>query len=147
MSNRIFIIAVALGAMVLISIASLSCEAGQRAECAVCGMWIDLYMKTRHVVILKDDTEMPFCSISCAARFMREHEGETKEVKAADYLTTELVDANEAFYLEGSDAPPVMGSTSMIAFSSRMNARRFRMIHGGRIISFDNALKSISIRR
>lgn len=114
-----------------------------REDCSVCGMWIDLYMKTRHVVTLVDGASESFCSITCAAKYVREHKDSVRMIQAADFETKELLEAQKAFYLEGSDIPGVMSNTSRIAFSSRERADRFRRTHGGRILSFQDALKSI----
>ena len=49
----------------------------EREECAVCGMWIEQYMNTRHVITMADDSEKSFCSIACAAKFIQANEGMT----------------------------------------------------------------------
>ncbi len=118
-------------------------EISEREDCSLCGMWIDLYMKTRHVVTLEDGTVESFCSLACTAKYMKEHKGEVKRVQAADFETTDLIEAEKAFYLEGSDIPGVMSYTSRLAFSTREQAERYQKEHGGRIISFQNALESI----
>lgn len=115
----------------------------ERTECSLCGMWIDLYMKTRHVVTLTGGTAESFCSIACASKFMKKHKGQIKMVLAADFETKELIEADSAFYLEGSDIHGVMSYTSRLAFTTRDQAERFRKEHGGSIISFKEALESI----
>jgi nitrous oxide reductase accessory protein NosL len=115
----------------------------ERAECSLCGMWIDLYMKTRHVVTRTDGTAESFCSIACASKYMKTHKGQVKMVLAADFETKELIEADSAFYIEGSDIHGVMSYTSRLAFTTRDQAERFRKEHGGDIISFKKALESI----
>lgn len=128
----------------ILSLLSLSmpilCE--QREECEICGMWIDQYMSTRHVITLKDNTIKSFCSLACAAKYIREHKENVKDVKVADFLTQRLIDAEKAFYLEGSDVPGVMSYTSRIAFSTKDDAERFQSKHGGRIITFEKAMEN-----
>lgn len=116
-------------------------SAAERKECAVCGMYIDLYEKTAHVVYFDDGSSKVVCSLSCAARLIRENQGKTKNVLAADFLTGKLIDARDTLYIEGSDVPGVMSYTSRIAFRSRTDAEEFQRKHGGRIISFEDALK------
>jgi copper chaperone NosL len=115
--------------------------AGERKECAVCGMYIDLYEKTAHVLYFDDGSSKTVCSLACAAKLINENKGRIRKVLAADFPTGKLVDAKGAFYLEGSDVPGVMSYTSRIAFRSEVDAKVFQKKHGGSIISFDEALK------
>ena len=111
-----------------------------REDCHLCGMWIDQYMHTRHVLTVEDGTRISFCSFTCAAKYLKRHETEVTELQVADYLTAELVDAEDAFYLLGSDAPPVMSNTSIIAFASIEAADNFQKSHGGKIMAFTEVL-------
>ena len=108
-----------------------------REDCRVCGMWIDQYMHTRHVLTEANGSRVSFCSFTCAAKYIKKHEPDVKQLQAADYLTAELVDAEETFYLVGSEAPPVMGYTSIIAFANIKAAKNFQKLHGGKIMTFD----------
>ncbi len=118
-----------------------SAHATERESCAVCGMYLDLYGKTRLVILFNDDTTKSTCSLACAARLINQNEGRIKGVKVADFLTGKLLDADKAYFLEGSDIPGVMSYTSRVAFSSKTLAATFQKKHGGRIITFDRALK------
>jgi len=111
-----------------------------REDCRLCGMWIDQYMHTRHVLTTTDGTKVSFCSFTCVSRYMKKHGAEVKQLQAADYLSAELVDAEAAFYLLGSDAPPVMSYTSIIAFASIEAAESFQKLHGGKIMTFSEVL-------
>ncbi len=111
-----------------------------REDCRVCGMWIDQYMHTRHVLTAADGTQVSFCSFACAARYLNKEKVDAAGLQAADFLTTDLVSAKDAFYLVGSDAPPVMSYISIIAFASREEAENFQKSHGGQIMTFDEAL-------
>jgi len=111
-----------------------------REDCRLCGMWIDQYMHTRHVLTQADGTKISFCSFTCAVKYMKMHEGEVKQLQVADYLSTELVDVENAFYLLGSDAPPVMRNTSIITFASKKTVESFQKLHGGKIMAFDEVL-------
>jgi len=114
--------------------------AENRPDCQVCGMWIDQYRHTRHVFTSKDGHQVMFCSLTCAAKYLKTHEAEMKKLQVADYLNAELVDSTQAFYLVGSDAPPVMSNTSIIAFSSREKAEEFQQKHSGQIMKFIQVL-------
>ena len=111
-----------------------------REDCRLCGMWIDQYMHTRHVLTSADGTQISFCSFTCAAKYLKKHEKEIIQVQAANYLTGELVDVGDAIYLLGSDAPPVMSNTSIIAFAGIEAAEGFQKLHGGTIMTFDEVL-------
>ncbi len=120
----------------------LTPASGGREECFVCGMWIDQYMSTRHEVRLNHGISRSFCSLACTARFRDEHREEIAEIRAADYLSHALTDAEGAYYLEGSDIPGVMSHTSRLAFSRKEEAERFRKKHGGRVITFGEAIRN-----
>lgn len=107
-----------------------------REDCRVCGMWIDQYMHTRHVLTETDGSRVSFCSYTCAAKHIKKHGKEAKQLQAADYLTAELIDAEEAVYLVGSDAPQVMSYTSIIAFAEVSVANDFQKTHGGRVMTY-----------
>jgi nitrous oxide reductase accessory protein NosL len=111
-----------------------------REDCRLCGMWIDQYMPTRHVLTEADNIQVSFCSFTCAVKYMKMHEVEVEQLKVADYLSTELVDVKDALYLLESDAPPVMSNTSIIAFASKKTVESFQKLHGGRIMTFDEVL-------
>ncbi len=111
-----------------------------REDCRLCGMWIDQYMHTRHVLTAANGTQVSFCSFTCASKYLIRHKAEAKQLQAADYLTAELVDAEDAFYLLGSDAPPVMSYNSIIAFASIEAAESFQKLHGGKIMTFAEVL-------
>ena len=111
-----------------------------RKDCRVCGMWIDQYLHTRHVMLMADGTQIFFCSFTCAAKYLKMNKPPAKLLQVADYLTTDLVGAEDAFYLVGSDAPPVMSYTSIIAFADRESAESFQDLHGGRIMTYAEVL-------
>lgn len=113
-----------------------------RAECEICGMWIDQYMGTRHVITLKDGTLKSFCSLVCTAKYLKKHKGDVKKIEVADFLTEKLVCADNAFYLEESDIPAVMSYISRVAFAEKSDAEKFQKEHGGRVITFNEALKN-----
>lgn len=111
-----------------------------RPDCQVCGMWIDQYRHTRHVFTAKNGTQVMFCSLTCAAQYLKKHKSEMKQLQVADYLSAELIDTAQASYLVESDAPPVMSNISIIAFASRAEAEKFQQKHGGRILTWSQVL-------
>jgi nitrous oxide reductase accessory protein NosL len=128
--------------VLLLFLALSPAPAAEREGCVLCGMYLDIYAKTRYTITLDDGSSKSTCSLACAARIMNEHKGRIRDVKTADYLTGKLIDARSAFILEGSDVPGVMSNTSRIAFPSKKAAQDFRKKHGGRIITFDEAVRN-----
>jgi len=128
-------------AALLIAVFYTGSRAGEREECAVCGMYIDLYQRTRHAISFNDGTTKLTCGLACAAKVIVQNEDKIYGVRVADFLTGKFLAADKAYYLEGSDVPGVMTYTSRIAFTSKAQARSFQKKHGGRIITFDQALK------
>jgi nitrous oxide reductase accessory protein NosL len=114
----------------------------EREGCVLCGMYLDLYERTRYVISFDDGTTQSTCSLACAAQIIDKNRRRLRDIKAADCLTGELIDARTAVYLEGSDVPGVMSYTSRLAFSSKDQALSFKKKHGGRIIFFDDAVRN-----
>ena len=120
---------------------SNSFAGGSRDDCFVCGMWIDQYMNTRHVVTKKDDMhDLKFCSLTCAAKFLKKNKATIQGIKVGLFLTGELIDAEKAYYLVGSDVHGVMSYQSKIAFSSKEDVVKFQKKHGGQIAVFNDVL-------
>lgn len=79
-------------------------------------------MSTKYVITLKDNTTKSFCGIACTAKYLSKHKEDIKGVKVADFITEKLIDADNAYYLEGSDVPGVMSYISRIAFGTKSDA-------------------------
>jgi hypothetical protein len=104
-------------------------------------MYLDTYASTVHVIVFQDGSRQETCSLACAAKIYAKAKARIQKIMVADFLTTDLVDAEHAFYLEGSDIPGVMSYTSRIAFRNRADAKKIQKKHGGNIITFTAALK------
>jgi nitrous oxide reductase accessory protein NosL len=117
-------------------------HAAEREGCVICGMFVDLYARTRYVISFDDGTTQSTCSLACAVEIINKNKQRLRDIKAANCLTGELIDARTAIYLEGSDIPGVMSYTSRLAFSSKEKALSFKKKHGGRIVSFDEAFRN-----
>ena len=115
--------------------------AGERRECSLCGMYLDQYASTVHVIVFKDGTRQETCSLACAAKVFAKERARIKTILAADFLTGGMLDAENAVYLEGSDIPGVMSYTSRIAFRTMDDAKTFQKKHGGKIVTFKAALR------
>jgi copper chaperone NosL len=115
--------------------------AGERRECSLCGMYLDQYKSTVHAIIFNDGTQLETCSLACAAKIYAKDKAHIKKILVADFLTADLINAEHAVYLEGSDIPGVMSYTSRIAFRNKASAVNFQKKHGGKIVTFKEALQ------
>ncbi|RMD58775.1 MAG: hypothetical protein D6828_02385 [Nitrospirae bacterium] len=127
--------------IVLLFPLSVNAQEQQREGCCICGMYLDMYASTEHVIIYKDGSVKKTCSLACASKLYKSGKKRIKKILVADFLSHELIDAQKAYYLEGSDIPGVMSYTSRIAFKDKEKAIEFQKKHGGKIISFEEAVK------
>jgi nitrous oxide reductase accessory protein NosL len=109
--------------------------------CPMCGMNLKMFHKTHHRVIFKDGTQRGYCSLHCAAIVHKKMKDQIAKVEVADFVTDEIISADKAFYLVGSDLPGVMTVVSKKAFSSEVDAKKYQNDHGGKIVRFEEALR------
>ena len=138
--RKIFLSAISLICFFTLLIMSDLLNAQERKGCYLCGMFLDVYASTRHVVIYEDDTQKETCSLACAATLYKNRTKEIKMILASDFLSHKLINTKKAFYIEGSDVPGVMSYTNRIAFENKKDALEFQKKRGGKIISFQEAL-------
>lgn len=119
--------------------------AEERASCRVCGMWIDEYKKTAAELVYKDGSKQFTCGVACMLREVEDAGGISafKSVKVHDWVSGELVDAEKAVYVLGSNVIPDM-VPNYIAFANRDEAVAFAAKEGGEIIDFNIAYQDVS---
>ena len=112
--------------------------------CQSCGM--DAAKSQTDFILDLDNDALPIhaCSLSCVCRLMKKLEGAVTRVMALDYRTQQYVPAKEAFYLKGSKRVP-RGSMPpfMLTFGAREDAETLSNKYGGRILTFDEAVKEM----
>ena len=108
--------------------------------CNLCGMDLQKYNRTRYILTLGNGTEKHTCSIHCAAILLKKHD--IKTIKAADYLTGDMIDAKNACYLVESDIKGVMSKKSKLAFADENRAADFKKKHGGTLTDFNGGLSA-----
>lgn len=121
-------------------------HAHERESCRVCGMYIDLYFKTAAVLTYKDGRKEEFsCGVACMLRIVDEEGGldAFESVKVHDWVSGELIDADKAYYVLGSEVIPDM-IPNYIAFTKREEAEAFIRKEGGSIMDFDFAYTDVS---
>lgn len=110
------------------------------SSCPICSMNIKKFYKTSHAVTYNDGKKEHFCSMTCLAKIMKKRK-DIKAIFAADASTGKLINAKSASYVVGSDIPNTMTS-NQVAFASKSSAKAFQKKHGGKIVSFNTALKN-----
>jgi len=120
-------------------------EPQERESCRVCGMWIDEYRKSAAELVLKDGTMEHTCGVACMLREVEDAGGMSafQSVKVHDWVSGELVDAQTATYVLGSNVIPDM-VPNYIAFAKREEAEAFAAKEGGEVIDFTIAYDDVS---
>lgn len=129
--------------------------------CQICGRDVP-----RQTEFHLDTTEgnLTACCPRCAMHFMLDHPGKIRGAQATDYASGRLIPAKSAFYDEGGDKqyctlhlPEIeRGSEDgvrqrvydrclpvLVAFGSQEEAEAYRRQHGGRVLTYDQAIQSV----
>lgn len=115
-----------------------------------------------YVIELIDGRREHACCPRCGLHFQIHNSQRVRAAWATDYLTGERIDPTEATYVEASDVmtccstrPLKRGPESaaqlvwdrclpaLIAFQTREEAERFQQQHGGRLLTYPQALESV----
>jgi mono/diheme cytochrome c family protein len=130
----------------LVFLSALFLVAGVHAEgqkyCPLCSMNLKMFWKTSHWLTFSNGARTGYCSIHCASKVYQKKATDIDRWEVADYSTKKLINAYDAFFLIGSDLPGTMTPVSKLAFSSSDAAKKYQKEHGGKIGSFDDALKA-----
>lgn len=111
-------------------------------KCSLCGMKVDEAKKQYFVITTKDGKKQKACNQGCAVMFMENIKKELKTLEAVDYNTGNLIDANKAFFVRGSDIKPVMGGQSVVSFAKKEDAEKFQKEHGGKVLTAEELFKA-----
>jgi nitrous oxide reductase accessory protein NosL len=109
------------------------------SSCPICNMNIKKFYKTSHAVVYNSGKKEHFCSMRCLAKTMKKRK-DIKIIFVADASTGKLIKAKNAVYIVGSNIPNTMGA-NQVAFVSKASAKAFQKKYGGKIVSFNTALK------
>lgn len=109
--------------------------------CPLCGMNLRMFIKTNHRLTLKDGKSIIFCSFHCSATYYSKNIETISKWEVMEYMDKEFIDAKEAYFLIGSDLPGTMTSVSKLAFKNKSRAKKYMKKHGGKIVTFNRALK------
>ncbi len=124
-----------------------SASATDRVEnpttCEQCGMDRIFFARSRMLIVYVDGKTVGVCSIHCAGAELKQHrDKKVKSLIVADYATKELIDAKAAIWVVGGKKEGVMTSLPKWAFARGEDAQKFAQENGGKVTSFDEAMKA-----
>ncbi|HEY4744296.1 MAG TPA: nitrous oxide reductase accessory protein NosL [Desulfuromonadaceae bacterium] len=112
-------------------------------SCHLCGMNRGMFSHSRMVIEYEDGSAVGTCSLHCTAvELANTIDRIPVMVRVADYDRKELLDAEEAVWVMGGSKKGVMTGQAKWAFADRAAAERFVRANGGRIVTFDEAIKA-----
>jgi nitrous oxide reductase accessory protein NosL len=119
--------------------------AKERHSCKVCGMYIDQYHHTSTQLTLKNGEKFETCGVACMLRIVNDEggPGAFSSIMVHDWNRKVLIPAENATYIIGSRIIPDM-IPNIIAFGNKADAVDFSLKEGGELLSFTQALLSIS---
>jgi copper chaperone NosL len=115
----------------------------EHKNCKYCGMDREKFAHSRMLIEYTDGSNFGACSIHCAAIDLAQaFDKQPKAIKVADYNKKNLIDAEKAYWVIGGKKPGVMTKTAKWAFADKKDAEAFVRENGGKIGTFDDAMKT-----
>jgi len=134
--------------LLLIGVAAGAAEVETPKECMNCGMDRVFFARSRVLVTYEDGTRVGLCSLQCAVEDMKKKGGQKPAlIQVGDYDSRELIDARKANWVIGGSQRGVMTALPKWAFAKEDGARNFMARYGGKLASFDEALKAAESER
>lgn len=114
--------------------------------CQSCGMDRTAFSKSRMVIVYDDGTRDGVCSLHCAVEQMKKNTNKVvASLLVADYGTNELIDARGAVWVVGGNQAGGMNIPAKWAFSGQEGAQGFVNEHGGKILPYDEVMKTAAL--
>lgn len=114
----------------------------QAPSCKHCNMEREKFGHSRMLVEYDDGTAAGTCSLHCLAVELAVTLDKTpKALWAADYSSKKLIDAEKAAWVIGGNKPGVMTRQAKWAFENKTDAEKFTQENGGKLATFDEAIK------
>jgi nitrous oxide reductase accessory protein NosL len=142
--RKTFILSMALIFVFSLTAASLAQDdVAKQASCKYCGMDRKTFAHSRMLVIYEDGSSISTCSLHCTAIELALSIDKTpKSIEVGDFKTKKLIDAEKASWVIGGSKPGVMTKRAKWAFESKADADAFIKENGGKLASFDEAIKA-----
>jgi len=152
--------AAAMAIVAILLAGTLSCGRARAAACSQCGR--EECKNLAVTIALEGGESVKTCCPRCALRYVAEKRPAVKTIAVRGFADAGTIDANKAFYVEGSDVHPCAHrenspavdergcclkavydrcEPSLVAFESADKAESFAREHGGFVHTFDE-LKS-----
>lgn len=122
--------------------ASVSFAGGKVKACPKCGKEIRTE-NARFYVVYKDGKKETFGCPHCGLSEI--NKGGVKSAMATDFLRGKKLDAKSAFYLKGSEFGTCC-TPYWLTFSSKDEAEKFSKGFGGKVLTYDEALKEPEVQ-
>ncbi len=110
---------------------------GERERCPVCGMFVHPYQEWIATILYDDGTQVYFDGCKDLFTFYfglsSEQQQTIQQIYVTEYYSTELMPADQVFYILGSDVFGPMGK-ELIPVSGEAAAKEFFQDHQGRAI-------------
>ncbi len=115
-------------------------QKGKEARyCVECGMDLVKFYKTSHAAKV-NGKQKQFCSIHCLAAAINSG-AKVTDIKVVDTNSLKFINAKTAYYVVGSKIKGTMSHISKYAFKTKQEAQNFAKKHGGKIVTFAEALQ------
>ena len=115
----------------------------QHKSCKYCNMDREKFAHSRMLIEFTDGSSTGLCSIHCAAlELAQTFDKEPKAILVGDYNHKNLIDAEKAYWVIGGQKPGVMTKIAKWAFAEKKDAEDFIKENGGKLGTFDDAMKS-----
>jgi len=108
-------------------------------------MYTDIYQHTATEVTYKGGEKTQTCGIACLMRLINDNGGPDafEKIMVRGWSSKEQIDATKAYYVIGSKIVPDM-LPNLIAFINKDAAIEFQKENGGEVLSFTQAMLSVS---
>jgi nitrous oxide reductase accessory protein NosL len=133
-------------------------------ECEICGRAI--HAGHESFVMLKTGKDVDTCCPRCALHYEQNHPGEVASLLVTDRGSGGKIDGRKAIYVEGSDEQTCVPASdmpprepgaeydrafdrclpSLVAFKEDSAARSFQAVHGGRLLTYEQAVESVKVK-
>ena len=115
----------------------------EHRSCKFCGMNRETFSYSRMFLRYTDTTTVGTCSLHCTAIELTVNMSLVPcDVMVGDYATRKLIEAASAHWVIGGDRPGVMTQRAKWAFADKADAQAFTRLHGGKIVTFNDALQA-----
>jgi nitrous oxide reductase accessory protein NosL len=134
--------------LIVLSLLAVGAVYGQEdikkfSSCKFCGMDREKFAHSRMLIEYDDGTAEGTCSLHCAAiDLILKIDKTPKATRVGDYGTKSLIDAEKAFWVIGGSKMGVMTKRAKWAFEKKGDAETFVKENGGKLASFDEAIKA-----